>query len=210
MTITRLRSDMFKKAIESMKGLRRNAERDFWERQLEDWKPEQITGDDAIELSNRYFRLRGRAEQENRVLLTDEIDPNGVLAHLAGINMIHMEDNMVKYFRGVIDGKKKWFRISDIVEAQCSIVFIKSIGGNIKTKLILRALALVNCKHAMKAEKERKDAHHQGHGQGVSQKVKRKVRFEYSNGEEDVQQSRKCHENKEGIDEEGDEIIMQN
>ncbi|PBK89398.1 hypothetical protein ARMGADRAFT_936229, partial [Armillaria gallica] len=48
-----------------------------------------------------------------------------------------------------IPAKLRVFRLGDIVEVQCSVVFVKSKGGNVKMKLILRALALVNCKYAM-------------------------------------------------------------
>ncbi|PBK69293.1 hypothetical protein ARMSODRAFT_843333, partial [Armillaria solidipes] len=151
-TITGLGSAMFRNAIESVKEVRSKAERDFWQGQLEDWKPDQFQGEDVLELSNRFFRPRRKSEQEDGVPLTEDIDPNGVLARLAGTNLIHTEDNVVKYFRGMLDGKKKRyiparpqvFRLGDIVEAQCSVVFVKSKGGGVKTKLILRALVLVN------------------------------------------------------------------
>ncbi|PBK91962.1 hypothetical protein ARMGADRAFT_1031422 [Armillaria gallica] len=77
-------------------------------------------------------------------------------------NMIHTEDNIVKYYWGMLDGRKKRyipakpqsFRLGDIAEVQCLVVFMKSKGGSVKTKLILRALALVNCEHAMNADRE--------------------------------------------------------
>ncbi|PBK79438.1 hypothetical protein ARMGADRAFT_1040816 [Armillaria gallica] len=113
------------------------------------------------------------------------IDPDEVLAQLAGANMIHTEDNIVKYYWGTLDGRKKRyipmkqqsFRLGDIAKVQCSVVFMKSKGGSVKTKLILRALALVNCKHVMK--------------------VKWKVRFKYSDEDKEEQPTQKCWEGNE-------------
>ncbi|KAK0438271.1 hypothetical protein EV421DRAFT_1906806 [Armillaria borealis] len=164
-----------------------------------------------------------KSEQEDGVPLMEDIDPNGVLARLAGVNLIHTEDNVVKYFRGMLDGKKKRyiparpqvFRLGDIVEAQCLVVFVKSKGGGVKMKLILRALALVNCEHAMvshqntqreerhtelwnrtRSENERK-AQHEGYGHGT-QKVKCKVSFEYSDEDEKEEQPMcKCRDDDE-------------
>lgn len=39
--------------------------------------------------------------------LTEDIDPNRVLARLAGANMIHTEDSIVKYYWGMLDSRKK-------------------------------------------------------------------------------------------------------
>ncbi|PBK88155.1 hypothetical protein ARMGADRAFT_1084791 [Armillaria gallica] len=56
-------------------------------------------------------------------------------------------------------------------------------------KLILRALALVNCEHAMTENK--RDTEHKGYGHGM-QKVKQKVRFKYSDEDEEEQPMQKC------------------
>ncbi|PBK86486.1 hypothetical protein ARMGADRAFT_1035376 [Armillaria gallica] len=134
-----------------------------------------------------------------------EMSWTGVLARLASTNMIHTEDNIVKYYWGMLDGRKKRyipakpqsFRLGDIAEVQCSVVFMKSKGGSVKMKLILRALALVNCEHAMNTDREQKrDTEHKGYGHGT-QKVKRKVRFKYSDEDEEEQPTQKCWEGNE-------------
>lgn len=48
-----------------------------------------------------------------------------------------------------VKAKPQIFRIRDIMEAQCSIVFIKGKGASVRMKLVLRAIALVNYKHSM-------------------------------------------------------------
>jgi hypothetical protein len=52
----------------------------------------------TIDLSNRYFSLKKDVPDESRVLLTKDIDPKGFLAHAAGKNYVHGENNMVKYY----------------------------------------------------------------------------------------------------------------
>ncbi len=106
-TITGVGSELFKESMEALKDLRQRGERDFKQGQLEEWRPEQFQGDDAVELSNRYFTTRNRAVYQTSVPITHVIDPNGVLRRVAGDNMVHTEDNVVKYYRGYMDGHKK-------------------------------------------------------------------------------------------------------
>ncbi|PBK91293.1 hypothetical protein ARMGADRAFT_1107200 [Armillaria gallica] len=132
--------------------------------------------------------------------------------------MFHMLYNIVKYYWGMLDSRKKRyipmkpqsFRLGDIAEAQCSVVFMKSKGGSIKMKLILRVLALVNCEHVMNVDRERKrDTEHEGYGHGM-QKVKQKVRFEYSDEDAEEQPTQKCWEgNKQKATEENGGLQME-
>ncbi|KAK0221442.1 hypothetical protein IW262DRAFT_1271309, partial [Armillaria fumosa] len=149
------------------------------------------------------------------------VDPNGVLRRLAGDRLEHTEDNEVKYFRGIAGEKKRpryletklqAFHVGDIVEAQCSIVFVACRGGDMKMKLILRVLALVNCDHTMvsshspieiqiltltqNADKERKKGDEGMEFIGTSKRMKRKVGFEYSDSKEEMAEGRsiKCQQ----------------
>ncbi|KAK0434677.1 uncharacterized protein EV420DRAFT_1282447, partial [Desarmillaria tabescens] len=94
---------------------------------------------------------------EEDMPFSPDVDPMGILAKIAQQKWVHTEDNEVGYFRGLIDeaGKKRYvmvkpqmLRIGDIVEAQCSMVFMKTNDGVAKTKLILRAIALANSDHS--------------------------------------------------------------
>ncbi|KAK0465723.1 hypothetical protein IW261DRAFT_1427107 [Armillaria novae-zelandiae] len=85
----------------------------------------------------------------------------------ACIDMTHIEDNEVQYFKANINNKGKWwcmcgdiaiwwrspdtvsrfqqarprlFRIGDIVEVQCSVIISKAKGTKHRMKLILRAI----------------------------------------------------------------------
>ncbi|KAK0496654.1 hypothetical protein EDD18DRAFT_1105021 [Armillaria luteobubalina] len=96
-----------------------------------------------------------------------------LLNRLVGDRLEHTEDNEVKYFRGIAGEKKS-----------------SAEAATLKMKLILRALALVNCDHTMNADKERKKG---DEGRGfisASKRMKRKVGFEYSDSEEEMGEER--------------------
>ncbi|KAK0433368.1 hypothetical protein EV421DRAFT_1741671 [Armillaria borealis] len=179
-TLTGLGSTRFKGSVEALKEIGRKGEREFRQ------------GYDAIELSNQYFRLRGKDYRGEDLTLSPDVDPNGILRRVAGDNMVHTEDNEVSYFRGMIEnGKKRYvkvkpqmFRIGDIVEAQCSVVFVKCKGAGIRMKVILRALVLVNCEYSMDTDRARRKSITIGASMTNSQKMKRKIGFEYSDDEE--------------------------
>ncbi|SJL13219.1 uncharacterized protein ARMOST_16658 [Armillaria ostoyae] len=185
-TLTGLGSTQFEGSVEALKEIGRKGEREFRQ------------GYNAIELLNRYFHPRGKDYRED-LTLSPDVDPNGILRRVAGDNMVHTEDNEVSYFRGMIENRKKryvkakpqMFRIGDIVEAQCSVVFMKCKGAGIRMKVILRALALVNCEYSMDADRARRKSITIGASMTNSQKMKRKIGFEYSDDEEIAEG--KCH-----------------
>ncbi|PBK91041.1 hypothetical protein ARMGADRAFT_933168, partial [Armillaria gallica] len=166
-TIAGMGSELFQDSIDTLKELHQRGEREFKQGQLEEWCPGQFQGDDAVEMVNWYFRPQTKSENQTSVQLSSDINPKGVLRWMAGDNMVHTEDNIMKYYKKVskrqysvnnimtksdqryAEAKPQMFRTGDIVEVQCSIVFIKGKAGVVKMKLILRALALVNCKHSM-------------------------------------------------------------
>lgn len=191
-------SDRFEQVVANLKEVRDRGEREFRQGQLMEWAPAQVQGLNAIELSNRYFQRRmATSTQGEGIRLSRDVDPNGILRRLAGDRLEHTEDNEVKYFRGIAGEKKRYletkpqaFRVGDIVEAQCSIVFIACRGGEAKMKLILRALALVNCDHTINAERERKKGD-KGRGfVGTSKRMKRKIGFKYSDSEDEMAEER--------------------
>ncbi|KAK0475004.1 hypothetical protein EDD18DRAFT_1090301 [Armillaria luteobubalina] len=209
-------SDRFEQVVANLKEVRDRGEREFRQGQLMEWAPAQVQGLNAIELSNKYFQRRtATSTQGEGIRLSRDVDPNGILRRLAGDRLEHTEDNEVKYFRGIAGEKKRpryletkpqAFRVGDIVEAQCSIVFIACRGGEAKMKLILRALALVNCDHTIvssrsltenqfltlrqNAERERKKGD-KGRGfVGASKRMKRKIGFKYSDSEDEMAEER--------------------
>ncbi|KAK0436088.1 hypothetical protein EV421DRAFT_1716138, partial [Armillaria borealis] len=103
-----------------------------------------------VDISNRYLQPKG-------IQITQEIDPNGILRRVGNNTFIHMEDNVVQYYKRVTeDGKGRYtkarpqiFRVGDIIEVQCSVVFIKTRKTSARMNLILCALAMVDCQHTM-------------------------------------------------------------
>ncbi|KAK0433745.1 uncharacterized protein EV420DRAFT_1283049, partial [Desarmillaria tabescens] len=151
-----LGSESFDDAMDAIRSMQVMGEREFRDGELEHWKPMSMKGLDAIELSNRYFRPRNTTNNEEGVPFPNDVDPVGILAKMAQRKWIHTEDNEVRYYRGVMDerGKKRQaryvsakpqiFRVGDIVEAQCSVMFLRTNEGMARMKMILRALALIN------------------------------------------------------------------
>ncbi|KAK0443715.1 uncharacterized protein EV420DRAFT_1649184 [Desarmillaria tabescens] len=177
---------------------------------MEEWKPTKVKDLDMVELSNRYFRPWNNSNKED-IPFSPDIDPMGILAKIAQQKWVHTEDNEVGYFRGLIDeaGKKRYMmvkpqmlRIGDIVEAQCSMVFMKTNNGVTKTKLILRAIALANSDHSSKANAERRNTANTPSQSVV--KMKRKIGFE--DEEDDIQTAAKMFNRMEMEEEE--EIMM--
>ncbi|KAK0480580.1 hypothetical protein IW261DRAFT_1592981 [Armillaria novae-zelandiae] len=146
---------------------------------------------------HRYFQHKMSSwTQSSGMQIGRNVDPNGILCKLAGDKLEHTEDNEVKYYQGVAEGEKKRyietkpqvFRVGDIVEARCSIVFVSCKGGDAKMKLILHALALVNCEHTTDADRERKRGDDRRDIPNASNRMKRKVQFDYSDSEEEKEE----------------------
>ncbi|KAK0443655.1 uncharacterized protein EV420DRAFT_1649118 [Desarmillaria tabescens] len=148
---------------------------------------------------------------EEDIPFSPDVNSMGILAKIAQQKWVHTEDNEVGYFRGLIDeaGKKRYvtvkpqmLRIGDIMEAQCSMVFMKTNDGVAKTKLILRAIALANSDHSSKANAERRNMANTPSQSVV--KMKRKISFE--DEEDDIQTTAKRFNRMEMEEEE--EIMM--
>ncbi|KAK0457360.1 uncharacterized protein EV420DRAFT_1480831 [Desarmillaria tabescens] len=182
-TLTGFNGKSFDDAICAIREIQCTGEREFHQGQLQEWLPVKLQGYDAVEMSNRYFRTRSKTERETGIPIRTDVDPKGN-------NLIHMEENVVKYYRGIMDaGKKKYmgakphmFRTGDIVEAQCSVVFVRCKGGSVKTKLVLHAIAMVNCEHTMVG------------GAPSAVRMKRKVGFKYEGEAEETHEKSKKHQ----------------
>ncbi|KAK0225734.1 hypothetical protein IW262DRAFT_1294102 [Armillaria fumosa] len=82
--------------------------------------------------------------QYKAITFNKDIDPVGILQWIAKTDMAHTEDNKVQYFKANVDDEGKW-RIGNIVEVQCSIIIFKARGVRHKMKLVLRAIAMLDC-----------------------------------------------------------------
>jgi hypothetical protein len=65
---------------------------------LEKWKPPSFGAHTAFDTSNRYFSSRRMNGSATPVAFPEMVDPNGILAGLAGGDLIHCEENQVYYY----------------------------------------------------------------------------------------------------------------
>ncbi|PBK65102.1 hypothetical protein ARMSODRAFT_978521 [Armillaria solidipes] len=176
-----LGSNMFDNVVAAIKEIQVMGEREFREGEMEEWKPTMAKEFVTVDLTN----------DEEGIPISQDVNPAGILAKMAQHRWIHTEDNVVRYYRGTLDdeGKKRYvpakpqmFRVGDIVEVQCSLVFMKTNEGAVRMKLILRALALVNSNHSSKANADRRNA---VNTQSPSiLRMKRKIGFEEEEDDE--------------------------
>ncbi|KAF7978621.1 hypothetical protein HWV62_45103 [Athelia sp. TMB] len=133
---------------------------------IETWKPERYKVWQALDIGNRYFLHQNTEGDAVGVSLPSNVDPDGVLASMAGDKWVHTEDNQVKYFGMLTSdtGKIKYapidpseFKLGDIVEAQFSAVAVRRRGKEevYTLKLVLRALTMLDATHTKAARANR-------------------------------------------------------
>ncbi|KAK0477100.1 hypothetical protein IW261DRAFT_1421309 [Armillaria novae-zelandiae] len=153
-TLTGLGCTAFDKAIATLQEIRLTGEREFKNRMLDKWTPSTYRGYPAFKVSNQYFRTTKEGSQHEAVAFSKDVDPVRILQRLGKTDMAHTEDNEVQYFKANIDseGRRRFqrarpqlFRVGDIVEVQCSIIIFKARGAKHRMKLILRAIAMLDC-----------------------------------------------------------------
>ncbi|KAK0216370.1 hypothetical protein IW262DRAFT_1464909 [Armillaria fumosa] len=205
--LTGLGSEGFEDTVQAIKMVQQMGEQEFKEGELEDWKPSVMQGCMVVELSNRYFRPRTASNEEESVPFSTDVDPEGILGRLMQHKLMHTDNNIVSYFKGEIDdrGKKRCtvakpqiFWVGDIVEAQCSMVFLKSNNSAVRLKAILRAIALVNCDHLMQASNNRKNATDQLGPTAV--RMKRKIGFANDTDEDEYEGAKRMNEGRDDED----------
>ncbi|PBK94384.1 hypothetical protein ARMGADRAFT_909006, partial [Armillaria gallica] len=153
-TVMGLVCQSFKDTIPTLQEIRLTAEREFKNGMLEKWNMGTYHGFPVFMLSNRYFRtVKDRAHQEE-VPFSKDVDPVRILQWLARNDLIHTEENEVQYFKSSVDEDgKQWhpqlFRVRDIIEVQCSVIIIKGKGTKHRMKLVLWAIALLDCQIAL-------------------------------------------------------------
>ncbi len=59
-----------------------------------------------VDISNRYFWPKVKMSDDDGIQIAQEIDPNRILCRMGNNMLIHMEDNVVQYYKRVTeDGK---------------------------------------------------------------------------------------------------------
>ncbi|KAK0505440.1 hypothetical protein EDD18DRAFT_1046825, partial [Armillaria luteobubalina] len=153
-TMTGLGCASFNNAIATLQEMKLTAEREFKHGILDKWTPSTYRGFPAFTLSNRYFQTAKEGAQHEAIPFSDDVNPVGILQHLGKMDVVHTKDNVVQYFKAHTDDEGKCrfqqarpqlFRIGDVIEAQCSIIVFKTKGIKHRMKLVLHAIALLDC-----------------------------------------------------------------
>ncbi|KAK0224277.1 hypothetical protein IW262DRAFT_1459341 [Armillaria fumosa] len=204
--LTGLGSKGFEDTVQAIKMVQQMGEREFKEGELEDWKLSVVQGCKVVELSNQYFRPHMASNEEESVPFSTDVDLEGILGRLMQHKLMHMDDNIVSYFKGEIDdrGKKRYtiakpqiFRVGDIVEAQCSMVFLKSNNSTVRLKAILRAIALINCDHLMQVTTGKT---RQINWAPTAVRMKRKIGFANDTDEDEYEGTKRMNEGRDNKD----------
>lgn len=103
--MTALGGKIFAQSIQSIHQIHHLFARNFPEGTLENWQHNQFDGYPAIDMANRYLTHRSHALPEQQILLSQTIDPDGILQKAAGDSFVHTEDNSVSYFELLEDNQ---------------------------------------------------------------------------------------------------------
>lgn len=74
---------------------------------IESWKPERFRTWKALDLGNRYFVRQNNEGDMVPLPFPTGVDPDGVLATLAGDQWVYTEENEVGYFRMYLNSEGK-------------------------------------------------------------------------------------------------------
>ncbi|KAK0482474.1 hypothetical protein IW261DRAFT_1562162 [Armillaria novae-zelandiae] len=161
-TLTGLGCVAFDETIATLQEIRLTGEREFKNGMLEKWTPLTYRGFPAFSISNRYFRMAKEGGQYEAIEFSKDVDPVGILQRLGKTDVAHTEDNEVQYFKANVDdeGKRRFqrarpqlFRIGDIVKVQCLVIMFKVKGAKHRMKLVLRAIAMLDCNMTLDAKR---------------------------------------------------------
>ncbi|KAK0464105.1 hypothetical protein IW261DRAFT_1575314 [Armillaria novae-zelandiae] len=191
--LTGLGCPAFDEAIATLQEIRLTGEREFKNGMLDKWTPSTYRGFPAFTVSNRYFRTAKEGGQYEAITFDKDVDPVGILQRLAKTDVAHTEDNVVQYFKANVDdeGKRRYqrarpqlFRIGDVVEVQCSVIIFKARGARHRMKLVLRAIAMLDCNMTLDAK--RMSSKHSAPEETGPKRLKRKIGFTDEDGCDDV------------------------
>lgn len=96
--LTGLDTEIFERAVESIVLIHTVFSRQFKEGLWENWRPSIFGSGQALDLSNRYFTSRRVDTQATSVPFRKDVDPEGILSQIAGVELIHCEENRVLYY----------------------------------------------------------------------------------------------------------------
>ncbi|KAJ6460425.1 hypothetical protein DFH09DRAFT_1348539 [Mycena vulgaris] len=150
----------------------------------------------TLNASSHYFTRIRDAPRAARVPFGNGIDPFNVLSRFAATELVHTEENIVKYYRVIKDVKTGVpayyeaypgsFRVGDIVEIRGSLVAFHGKQQSIKTRFHLDSMVLLDNTFSKAAE----EAKSQLKAFPTSTVTLRRKK-EYTEEDEDVTRTRK-------------------
>ncbi|TFK59912.1 hypothetical protein BDN72DRAFT_780099, partial [Pluteus cervinus] len=154
-TLTGLGTPMFEKSVQALAEIATVFNRQFPEGQMIPWhsSPSCLADGQSIVFSNRYFTRRKDGPLMKPVPFDQDVDPRGFLSRATNSQIIHTEENKVKYFRREKDtntevryhpAEPQTFRVGDIVEIQFGLVVYKMRTESYILKPMLYSLALID------------------------------------------------------------------
>ncbi|KAK0481168.1 hypothetical protein EDD18DRAFT_1113019 [Armillaria luteobubalina] len=198
-TITGLGCASFDNAIATLQEIKLTAESEFKHGMLDKWTPSTYRGFPMFTLSNRYFQTVKEGAQHEAVPFSNDVDPVGILQWLGKTDVVHTEDNVVQYFKANTDDEGKRSNIgsneqglnssgSGTWSKQCSVIVFKTKGIKHRMKLVLRAIALLDCNITL-------DAKHKANKQVTAEQscsrcLKHKIGFMEDEGDEGLPSKR--------------------
>ena len=93
-----LGTETFQRAIDSIVFIHTMFSRLFKEGVLETWQPSAFGPALAIDTSNRYFSSGHQNAQALSIPFHEYVDPDGYLSGLAGGDLVHCDENQVRYY----------------------------------------------------------------------------------------------------------------
>jgi hypothetical protein len=86
------------KCIENIHKINRIFSLNFFKGAMQQWEPHYYNEHKAIDVANRYFTNRHDKGSLSPILFTHEVDPDGILAGAMKDDLLHLEENKVKYY----------------------------------------------------------------------------------------------------------------
>lgn len=167
--LTGFNTPIFQSYMTSLHEIHDLLSRQFPERSLEEFKPDNFITYSSLNFATRYFTSRHDDPHCIQVPFASAVDPKGILASMQNDNYIHAADNSVlyymlynkmppqyvnqfwHYFKLTQLSIKRFqatmptnFRIGDIVEVQTTIIAVPIKDRHFKMIHQLRSIALIN------------------------------------------------------------------
>lgn len=102
-----LNTDSFRRCVDNIHALNETLSRIIPGDILEPWRADGHGQGNSISASSRYFTRERDARGETAIPFSTTEDPQGTLESLGEDNYIHIEDNVVAYYKAISEGERK-------------------------------------------------------------------------------------------------------